>query len=180
MKKRLLYLFSCMHILLPFYIWGEEGFSQALKISLTGKIYKKLSFVVEEDLRSAIDFSQMQWLLGTAELNYKIHPQIKAGIAYMHLLNLYDNTQHRHRYLLYVTAKQPCGPFVFSIRERFQSTYAKHKNNQPAICDLCLQYNITSRNLIFIRLYMQRLSTIPIEEVWHSTAFAYRPDVTTS
>ncbi len=144
MKKRLLYLFTCMYLLLPFHIQGEEGFSQALKISLTGKIYKNLSFTVEEDLRSAIDFSQLQWLLGTAELNYKIHPRIKAGVAYMHLLNLYDNTQHRHRYLLYVTAKQPCGSFVFSVRERFQSTYAKHKKQPTSYLRsmLTLQYHI--------------------------------------
>lgn len=138
MKKRLLYLFSCMHILLPFYIWGEEGFSQALKISLTGKIYKKLSFVVEEDLRSAIDFSQMQRPSSRAVRLYFLSGSVS--------------------------------------RVRMPSI----ENNQPAICDLCLQYNITFLNLIFIRLYMQRLSTTPIGEVWLSTAFAYRPDVTTS
>lgn len=176
MKKRLLYLFTCMYLLLPFHIQGEEGFSQALKISLTGKIYKNLSFTVEEDLRSAIDFSQLQWLLGTAELNYKIHPRIKAGVAYMHLLNLYDNTQHRHRYLLYVTAKQPCGSFVFSVRERSRARMPNIKSNRPVICGPCLLCNITFRNLIFIPLYMPRHSTILIGEVWRSTAFVCRPD----
>lgn len=104
-------------------VWAMDGASIAYKVSLSGKVYKKLSFLVEEDIRPKLDFSQAEWFLTTGELNYRINPHLKAGVGYM-LLNHYKASDElRNRYYFYASISYPVGPFAVSLRERFQSTY---------------------------------------------------------
>lgn len=109
-----------------------DGVGVAFKASLSGKIYKNLSFLVEEDIRPKADFRQAEWFLTTAEVNYRFCPFLKAGVGYMLLSRYKAPDQLRNRYYLYASANYPCGRFTFSLRERFQSTYrvdAAHPKN---------------------------------------------------
>ena len=63
-----------------------EGTGVALKVSLSGKIYKRFSFVLEEDIRPRDDFREAGWFLTTGEINYRILPNLRAGAGYMSLV----------------------------------------------------------------------------------------------
>lgn len=109
-----------------------DGTGVALKVSLSGKIYRRFSFLIEEDIRPNSDFRQMEWSLTTGEINYRVNGYMKAGVGYMLLSKYKASDELRNRYYLYATGVYPVGNFSFSIRERFQSTYKvdseHHKN----------------------------------------------------
>lgn len=110
-----------------------DGAGIAFKVSLSGKIYHKFSYLIEEDIRPKPDFRQAEWFLSTGEINYRINPCLKAGVGYM-LLNQYKATNElRNRYYFYALASHPLGKgFTLALRERFQSTYkvnADHPKN---------------------------------------------------
>lgn len=113
-------------------IHAVEGSNIAYKISLSGQIQNKLSFLAETDIRPEITFKQAAWFLTTAELNYTHTHYLKSGIGYM-LLNHYKTPEEmRNRYYIYLTAAHTLGPFTLSLRERFQSTFKRqtqHPNN---------------------------------------------------
>lgn len=103
-----------------------DGAGLAFKASLSGKIYKRFCFLIEEDIRPKSDFRQAEWFLTTGEINYNICRYVKAGAGYM-LLNQYKASDElRNRYYLYASGSYPVGHFIFSLRERFQSTYKVH------------------------------------------------------
>ena len=62
-----------------------EGAGVYFKASLCGKIYKHLSFLVEEDIRPRDDFKEAEWFLTTVEVNYKFNKYLLAGSGYMSL-----------------------------------------------------------------------------------------------
>lgn len=103
-----------------------EGVGVYFKVSLSGQIYKHLSFLLEEDVRPQEDFKRMEWFLTTAELNYKINPYFLAGGGYMSLAHYDASKELRNRYYFYATASYPIGRFNLSLRERFQSTFKVH------------------------------------------------------
>ncbi|WP_301705158.1 hypothetical protein [uncultured Parabacteroides sp.] len=70
-----LFLFMCCPPL-P----AMEGAGVALKVSLSGKIYKRFSFVLEEDIRPRDDLREAGWFLTTGEINYR-HG---IGVTYSH------------------------------------------------------------------------------------------------
>ena len=113
-------------------LWAMDGAGMAFKVSLSGKIYHKFSFLLEEDIRPKSNFKQAEWFLTTGEINYTFNRYLKAGVAYM-LLNQYKTSEElRNRYYVYASGKYPVGNFVLSLRERFQSTYktgAEHPKN---------------------------------------------------
>ena len=113
-------------------LWAMDGAGMAFKVSLSGKIYHKFSFLLEEDIRPKSNFKQAEWFLTTGEINYTFNRYLKAGVAYM-LLNQYKASEElRNRYYVYASGKYPVGNFVLSLRERFQSTYktgAEHPKN---------------------------------------------------
>lgn len=107
-------------------IWAMDGTTVAFKVSLSGKIYRNFSFLIEEDIRPKGNFSQMEWFLTTGEINYRINRYLKAGTGYMSLCKYKSANDLRNRYYFYATGVYPVGNFSFSIRERFQSTYPIH------------------------------------------------------
>lgn len=100
-----------------------DGVGTYFRANVSGKIYKGLSFFLEQDIRPREDFKEMQWFFSTAELNYKCNKYLVAGAGYMCMIRYKDSDQLRNRYYLYATGRYPLGPFTFSIRERFQSTF---------------------------------------------------------
>ena len=109
-----------------------EGAGVYFKASLCGKIYKHLSFLVEEDIRPRDDFKEAEWFLTTVEVNYKFNKYLLAGSGYMSLARYKASDELRNRYYLYATGTYSAGRFTLSVRERFQSTYkvhAEHPNN---------------------------------------------------
>ena len=112
--------------------FAMDGIGVYFKANFSGRIYKGLSFLIEEDFRPREDFKEAQWLLSTAELNYRIAQPIVVGAGYMSLIRYKDSSQQRNRYYFYATGSHKIGHFTLSIRERFQSTYkkqAEHPSN---------------------------------------------------
>ena len=103
-----------------------EGAGVYFKASLCGKIYKHLSFLVEEDIRPRDDFKEAEWFLTTVEVNYKFNKYLLAGSGYMSLARYKASDELRNRYYLYATGTYSAGRFTLSVRERFQSTYKVH------------------------------------------------------
>lgn len=109
-----------------------EGAGLALKVSFTGKVYRNISFLIEEDIRPQNDFRQAEWFLTTGEINYRINRFLKAGTGYMLLCHHKASDELRNRYYFFVSSSYPIGVFSLSLRERFQSTYkieASHPKN---------------------------------------------------
>ncbi|MBC5643106.1 DUF2490 domain-containing protein [Parabacteroides sp. BX2] len=104
-------------------IAAMDGAGMAFKVSLSGKIYRRFSFLVEEDIRPQSDFRQAEWFLTTGEVNYTFNRYFKTGIAYMLLCRYKASEELRNRYYVYASANYPVGNFTLSLRERFQSTY---------------------------------------------------------
>lgn len=102
-----------------------EGAGVALKVSLSGKVYKRLSFLVEEDIRPHIDFRRAEWFLTTGELNYRIVPNLRVGAGYMSLVKYKASEEERNRYYFYTAGSHTFGSVKVAIRERIQSTYKK-------------------------------------------------------
>lgn len=100
-----------------------EGVGLALKVSLTGKVYRNFSFLIEEDVRPQNDFRQAEWFLTTGEINYRINRFFKAGAGYMLISHYKAADELRNRYYFFVSGSYPMGPFSLAFRERFQSTY---------------------------------------------------------
>lgn len=126
MKKLIIY---CLFLLLLFPpLYAMEGTGFAFRANLSGKIYKRLSFFIEEDTRFRSDF-RAEWFLTTAEVNYRILPNyLLGGAGYMSFIQYKGIKDIRHRYYLYLTGSYNWGNFKVSIRERFQSTYTKGKS----------------------------------------------------
>ena len=103
-----------------------EGTGVALKVSLSGKIYKRFSFVLEEDIRPRDDFREAGWFLTTGEINYRILPNLRVGAGYMSLVRYKASEELRNRYYLYASGSHRFGTFKIAVRERFQSTYKKN------------------------------------------------------
>ena len=103
-------------------IAAMDGAGMAFKVSLSGKIYRRFSFLVEEDIRPQSDFRQAEWFLTTGEVNYTFNRYFKTGIAYMLLCQYKASEELRNRYYVYASANYPVGNFTLSLRERFQST----------------------------------------------------------
>ena len=115
-----LFLFICHPLL------AMEGTGVALKVSLSGKIYKRFCFIFEEDMRPRDDFREAGWFLTTGEINYRILPNVRAGAGYMSLVRYKASEEVRNRYYLYASSSHRFGAFKIAIRERFQSTYKKN------------------------------------------------------
>lgn len=88
-----------------------EGTGVALKVSLSGKIYKRFSFVLEEDIRPRDDFREAGWFLTTGEINYRILPNLRAGAGYMSLVRYKASEEVRNRYYLYASGSHRFGAF---------------------------------------------------------------------
>lgn len=120
---------TCLLLLLFLFLFpplfATEGAGVAFKVSLSGKIYKRFSFLLEEDVRPRDDFRVAGWFLTTGEINYRILPDVCAGVGYMSLARYKASEEIRNRYYLYATASHKFGTFKIAIRERFQSTYKK-------------------------------------------------------
>lgn len=124
----LLFLFIQSHIPLG----AMDGIGAAFKVSLSGKLYRNFSFLIEEDIRPKSDFSQAEWFLTTGEVNYNYNRYLKAGAGYMILCQYKASDELRNRYYLYASATYPLGRFSLCLRERFQSTYkveSEHPKN---------------------------------------------------
>lgn len=126
---------SCILLLLiafvSQFVRGIDGAGVAFKVTLTGKIYKKLSFMIEEDVRPNKSFCEAEWFLTTGELNYSFNRYLVGGAGYMLLCKYKSAEELRNRYYVFATASYPVGNFTFSLRERFQSTY-KTESLHPA------------------------------------------------
>lgn len=107
----------------PIPIRAVDGANIAFKVSLTGKLYRHFSFLLEEDIRPKLDFSRAEWFLTTGEVNYNYNRYLKAGVGYMMLNQYKASNELRNRYYLYASATYPLGRFSLCLRERFQSTY---------------------------------------------------------
>lgn len=131
LKLNLLALLSFIYLLNPSQLHARDGINTAWKVGLSGHIYKKFSFLVEEDLRMQQDFSGVEWSFTTAEIRYKPLKFLTIGTAYMFIDKLDKSGEKRHRYLFYATAAKKVGAFRFSVRERFQSTF-KENSQTPS------------------------------------------------
>lgn len=101
-----------------------DGINIAFKASLSGKIDRKWSFLIEEDIRPKVNFRQAEWFLTTGEINYSITPHLKAGAGYMLLAHHKASDELRNRYYFYASVSHALNSrFTLSLRERFQSTY---------------------------------------------------------
>ena len=118
----------CFTLLLLFLfppLFAMEGAGVAFKLSLSGKIYKRFSFLLEEDVRPRDDFREAGWFLTTGEINYRILPNLRAGAGCMSLVRYKASEEVRNRYYFYASGSHRFGAFKIAIRERFQSTYKK-------------------------------------------------------
>lgn len=75
-----------------------EGTGVVLKVSLSGKIYKRFSFVLEEDIRPRDDFREAGWFLTTGEINYRILPNLRMGAGYMSLVRYKVSEELHNRF----------------------------------------------------------------------------------
>lgn len=126
-----------------------DGAGMAFKVSLSGKIYQRISFLFEEDIRPKSNFRQAEWFLTTGEVNYTFNRHLKAGVAYMLLCQYKASEELRNRYYIYASASYPIGNFALSLRERFQSTYktgTQHPKNYLRTM-LTLSYKVKKTGL---------------------------------
>lgn len=147
---------------------GMEGVGVYLKASLSGKIYRGLSFLVEEDIRPRDDFKEAEWFLTTAEINYRINRHLLAGGGYMSLVRYKASEDLRHRYYLYVTGNHTIGPLTLSVRERFQATYKAHTGNPKNYLRSMLN--------VSCRIGKSGLSPFAYAEVFNDTSNRMRSD----
>ena len=148
MKKFFICLLTIIFHGFYFPLSANNGIDNTIKVNLSGKIYKQFSFLVTEEIRSDIDFSSTNWLFSTAEVNYKITPWLKTGVAYVHILNTHESELNKNRYILYISAEHKINQFNFSFRERYQGTYKK--TNKPNNClraRFQIQYKINRTTL---------------------------------
>ena len=130
MKKYFPYIYAILILLCSTYpSFAMDGIGTYFRANVTGKLYKGLSFFIEEDIRPQEDFKELQWIFSTAEVNYRFNKYLKAGVGYMCMVRYKDADQLRNRYYLYATGRYPVGHFTFSVRERFQSTFRAHANH---------------------------------------------------
>ncbi|HAC22199.1 MAG TPA: hypothetical protein DCF91_08935, partial [Porphyromonadaceae bacterium] len=61
LKLNLLALLSFIYLLNSAQLYAREGINTAWKVGLSGPIYQKFSFLVEEDLRMQQDFCGVEW-----------------------------------------------------------------------------------------------------------------------
>ena len=102
----------CFSLLLLFLfppLFAMEGAGVAFKVSLSGKIYKRFSFLLEEDVRPRDDFREAGWFLSTGEINYRILPNLRAGAGYMSLVRYKASEEVRNRYYLYASGSHRFG-----------------------------------------------------------------------
>lgn len=141
-------------------IAAMDGAGMAFKVSLSGKIYRRFSFLVEEDIRPQSDFRQAEWFLTTGEVNYTFNRYFKTGIAYMLLCRYKASEELRNRYYVYASANYPVGNFTLSLRERFQSTYKQAASIPRTISAACSPSPTRSGRQAFALSPMPRYSTI--------------------
>jgi len=114
-----------------------EGTGVALKVSLSGKIYKRFSFVLEEDIRPRDDFREAGWFLTTGEINYRILPNLRAGAGYMSLVRYKASEEVRNRYYLYASGSHRFGAFKIAIRSAFRARTGKIACIRPTTSAAC-------------------------------------------
>ena len=119
-------LLPVLFLLISISASAMEGTGIAFRVSLSGKIYRQLGFLIEEDIRPQKDFKQLEWFLSTAEVNYQVKPYLRLGGGYMSLAKYKSPQKLRNRYYFYALANYRFGAFKLSVRERFQSTYRRH------------------------------------------------------
>ena len=125
--KRQHILLSCLLLLLAPALWAKEGVGVYFKVSLQGKLYQSLHYLVEEDFRPDQEGNGVGYSLTSGELNWRLHRQLRLGAGYSYLSRPGNRTEQRHRYYLYANGQLPLGSFQLALRERFQSTYKIHK-----------------------------------------------------
>ena len=125
--KRQHILLSCLLLLLAPALWAKEGVGVYFKVSLQGKLYPSLHYLVEEDFRPDQEGNGIGYSLTSGELNWRLHRQLRLGAGYSYLSRPGNRTEQRHRYYLYANGQLPLGSFQLALRERFQSTYKIHQ-----------------------------------------------------
>lgn len=156
-----------------------EGVGVYFKVSLSGKIYKHLSFLLEEDVRPQDDFKRMEWFLTTAEVNYKLNPYFLAGGGYMSLAHYKASEEARHRYYFYATGSYPVGRFTLSIRERFQSTFKVHtehpKNYLRSMLNVSYRVGKTGLSpFVYAEVFNDTMGKMRAEKLRLSTGSNYK------
>ena len=112
-----------------------------LSLSIDKKITRGLHISLEEEIRADNNFGHFDRFQTTIGLSYKVHPNIKLGIAYA-LINCHDADERafkdpRHRLMADVTGTLSLGLWSLSLKERFQVTrrtgdYNIYQNPQHA------------------------------------------------
>ena len=117
-------LFFLFLFLLP-PLRAMDGAGIAFKVSLSGRLYKRFAFLLEEDARPREDLREAGWFLTTGEVNYRLLPEVRVGAGYMSLIRYKASEEARNRYYLYTAGSHRFGAFKVALRERFQSTYKR-------------------------------------------------------
>lgn len=127
--KRSVYLLLFLLIRCASSLYGTEGAGMAFKASLSGKVYKHFSFLLEEEIHPEDEFKGLEWFLSTVEVNYRLNKYLLAGGGYMSIVHHKTSDATQNRYYLYATGTYRIGHCAFSLRERYQSTYKAHSGH---------------------------------------------------
>ena len=107
---------------------AQDNLENSFSIELSKKIFPKFTIALEEDFRLRDNFQEIDRFSTTLEISYRVCNHLKAGGAY-NLINYNHPSKDwetRHRYYFYLTGSYKLRRFMFSLRERFQSTYRVH------------------------------------------------------
>ena len=120
-------------VIFPVSVWAQTEikndaeFGARVAVSVDKKIAKSLHVSLEEEVRLDNNFTNLDRLQTTLELNYKVHRNIKLGVGYS-MINGYSPTNQafkntRHRFMADVTGTLHFDHFNISLKERFQVTH---------------------------------------------------------
>ncbi|MBP5710818.1 MAG: DUF2490 domain-containing protein [Bacteroidales bacterium] len=104
----------------------KPEFGMELSAGFDKKIIKGLHLTVEEEMRLDNNFKSFDRLQTTVGLSYKVHKNIKLGLAYR-MINPYKTSsksfKFQHRLMFDVTGTLHLGKWNLSLKEQFQWTY---------------------------------------------------------
>ena len=111
----------------------EKDFGSWASVEVSKKLTKKFAVEFEEEVRIFQNLTQIDRFLTSPGVVYSFNKYFRAGAGYAWIYDHDLNDEmwrNRHRYYGYLQGKMDWGRFTFSLREKFQTTYYKEKDQQ--------------------------------------------------
>jgi hypothetical protein len=111
----------------------DNDFGSWISVEASKKLTKKFSVEFEEEVRIFQNLGKVDRFLTSPGVTYNFNKYLKAGLGYAWIYDHNIDDQewlNRHRFYGYLQGKIDWGRFTFSLREKYQTTYYKEKNQQ--------------------------------------------------